>query len=484
VKRARSKAALAAPKAVVVAAPAKSVRAARKPSTKPQRAESGAGRESAEGVVLGAGIAGLASAVELARHAVDVVVLEARKRIGGRIWTSHETQSPLPVEIGAEFVHGDAPALARFASEHGVALFDVAPSHWRRAHGVLARDPGYQKMLDGSLDRAGKVARGGRDRSFADALREAKVGEPARSHALAYVEGFNAADAQRISAQSLAGQDLGQDRVRRVLAGYDAIVDRLAQELPSGAVRLETVAREVRWRAARADVVCGLPAAPSTLRARRVIVAVPLSTWNVRDGEPGALSFDPPLPAKERAAAKIATGNVIKLTMQFRSAFWQDSRAVRVRKRDDSTRLGFLHAIDAELPTWWTPYPVQANVLVGWAGGPKADELAASSESELTERALVSLARALGVATEFVRSQFKTLWWHDWRRDPFARGAYTYPLVGGAHAANALAAPVDGTLFFAGEATCEPPDNGTAHGAFDSGQRAAKEVLASMRRAK
>jgi monoamine oxidase len=73
-------------------------------------------------------------------------------------------------------------------------------------------------------------------------------------------------------------------------------------------------------------------------------------------------------------------------------------------------------------------------------------------------------------------------WFHDWNADPWSRGAYSYPRAGGSRAGRALREPVQNTLFFAGEAMCEPPDNGTVHGAIASGLRAADEVLASVQR--
>jgi monoamine oxidase len=116
--------------------------------------------------------------------------------------------------------------------------------------------------------------------------------------------------------------------------------------------------------------------------------------------------------------------------------------------------------------------------LIAWAGGPSAERLLRLGDEARIERALESLAGALGIAVQIPRRQLVGWRWHDWSRDPFARGAYSYPLVGGARAARALAKPLGRTLFFAGEATCPPPSNGTVEGAIESGERAAKEILA------
>ena len=95
--------------------------------------------ERADVAVVGAGVAGLAAARELRRRGLAVVVLEARDRIGGRIFTVHDPRLPLPVELGAEFVHGAAPLTYRVLAEEGVTTIDLGGEHWRAHRGKLAR---------------------------------------------------------------------------------------------------------------------------------------------------------------------------------------------------------------------------------------------------------------------------------------------------------------------------------------------------------
>jgi monoamine oxidase len=100
----------------------------------------------------------------------------------------------------------------------------------------------------------------------------------------------------------------------------------------------------------------------------------------------------------------------------------------------------------------------------------------------LIERAQSTLARALGVSGERVKHEVAQAWTHDWLNDPFARGAYSYQKVGGADAPSEMARPIDGTLFFAGEASDSSGATGTVHGAIASGARAARQVLHSLSR--
>ena len=146
--------------------------------------------------------------------------------------------------------------------------------------------------------------------------------------------------------------------------------------------------------------------------------------------------------------------------MRFHEPFWQ-KRAAGV---------AFFHSPAAPFPTFWTPLPMRAPLLTCWAGGPKAAKLTGSSERELVRAALSSVesifGKVRGLAAAYVQ---------DWHEDPLARGGYSYLLVGGEGAREELAAPIDDTIFFAGEAT-DSDEAGTVAGALRSGQRAAHEV--------
>jgi monoamine oxidase len=158
---------------------------------------------------------------------------------------------------------------------------------------------------------------------------------------------------------------------------------------------------------------------------------------------------------------KLASGPVIRVAMRFDHAFWE-SRAAGV---------AFFHNPKAAFPTFWTPLPMRGALLTAWAGGPKAERLTASSERRLVAQALASVESVLGRAPGLAQAYVQ-----DWQQDVFARGGYSYVLVGGENAREELAAPVADTLFFAGEAT-DLDEAGTVAGALRSGQRAAKEIL-------
>ncbi len=186
----------------------------------------------------------------------------------------------------------------------------------------------------------------------------------------------------------------------------------------------------------------------------------------------GGLGFVPPLPEKRRAAAALPMGPLVKVLLRFRRAPWAGS---------GRRRLVFLHVPGAPVPVFWTLAPLEAPLLVGWAGGPDAARLAGRREADVVRAALASVGRGLGTPRAALEDRLDGAAVVDWTADPFARGGFAVFPVGSAGAQEALARSVEGTLFFAGEATAGG-HAGTVDGALRSGERAAREVAASLRR--
>ena len=138
--------------------------------------------------------------------------------------------------------------------------------------------------------------------------------------------------------------------------------------------------------------------------------------------------------------------------------------------------LNFVHCTDKYVPTWWTTAPVRAPLLTGWAGGHAADALLAEGHDAIADRALDSLSKASFMKRRELDALLDSTHMHDWQSDPFSLGAYSYAGVGGSGAHDLLAKPIEGTLFFAGEAT-STDQTGTVAGAIESGRRAARQLI-------
>jgi monoamine oxidase len=435
--------------------------------------------DSYDTAVIGAGGAGLAAAAELAAAGRSVCVLEARNRLGGRIATLRLPQLPVPLELGAEFVHGRPAATGDWFARHNVALIDVPETRWwRRGRGLQTGD-GLFDDLQRALQRAGRPRR---DLSFGDFL-ERRAGRALtprlREFALMLVEGFDAADPGAISAQSVldewAGPGAANAPMTRPQQGFGSLIEALAAALDSRYVhlRLSTVVREVRWRAGRVSIAATTHGKERTVEARDAIVALPLGTLQRSLlPVPDAVRFVPALGMKRKALAGLAMGPVIKMLLQFRRPFWEEVDDARYRDA------AFFHAPRAAFPTFWTMLPFRVPLLTTWSAGPAASRLAGAGEAAVMDAIRDSLVGIFGREAESA-AILEGAWMHDWQSDPFAGGAYSYVLVGHLRARALLARPLEGTLFFAGEATDTDGRSGTVEGAIATGRKAARALLAA-----
>ena len=121
--------------------------------------------------------------------------------------------------------------------------------------------------------------------------------------------------------------------------------------------------------------------------------------------------------------------------------------------------------------------PRKLPIITGWAPFRSAERLAALGRSSIVEQGPRTLGNVLGLNLKGLESWLEEVYFHDWQNDPFSRGAYSYGKVGAEAAQQSLGAPVENTLFFAGEATDTSGHNGTVHGAIASGHRAAEEII-------
>ncbi len=451
--------------------------------------------ERADVAVVGAGVAGLAAARELRRRGLTVVVLEARDRVGGRILTHRDPRLPLPVELGAEFVHGAAPVTHRILAEAGITTCDLGGEHWRARGGKAARTEAWmpiQRILERIDPRAS-------DRSFDGFLAGLGNRVPARDRlaARAFVEGYHAADPAQLGVRSLApaaGEPSGNvaTRMARVHGGYDQLPLWLAGELPAE-LRLRSPVTAIEWRrghvqitvqrdpgAERRDAGAQRRDAGAAQRftARAAIVTVPAGVLAAGPRQPGALLLRPDPPRIRRTCGLVAMGAVARLACWFRE--FPCGAAPGEHHPERTAHASFWHLGGPTFGVWWTAYPLRWPLAVAWSGGPKAAAILEGGHRAVEATAVGELAAALRLPRRTVASLLVETWMHDWQHDPYSRGAYSYARVGGAGAARSLSRPVEDTLFFAGEATDTGGHTGTVEGALASGLRAARQASRAL----
>jgi len=430
----------------------------------------------ADVAVVGAGAAGLAAARRLGSLGRRVVVLEARERPGGRILTHLDVGSPVPIELGAEFIHGNSELTRDLMRIAGTTAVDVGGERWFLANGRLQDD-------DEGDDATSTIIAMGRDLSedtSVETVLQRALADPAMREAVPQtrmmVEGFDAADPAIASARAIADEwfseaGFGAGSESRPLGGYAPLLRTLCGLLDPERVRLlyNTSVRRIAWRRGTVTITAEERGESSEVRARAAIVTVPIGVLRAEPKAAGAIAFEPPLPQRTLdALALIEMGPVVKVGLRFARAFWEEVDDGRYRDG------GFFIAPDAPFPTCWTQRPLSAPFLIAWAGGPRAAALHDFGEPALIARALASVQQLFpnAGAAELLAAAHV----HDWQRDPYARGAYSYVRVGGANARAALAAAIDETVFIAGEATATGGYGGTVAGALFEGTRAADAI--------
>ncbi|HEX2219734.1 MAG TPA: NAD(P)/FAD-dependent oxidoreductase [Gemmatimonadales bacterium] len=423
-------------------------------------------------VVIGGGMAGLAAAERLVDSGAAVTLLEGRHRFGGRVLTEPGSLGGAPIDLGAEWI-GAEGELHDLLVSSGARLVEARGRQLRRAGREWQDLSDLSSLARRLVQRAHDPAAA--DRSLVEALGECGIeaeanADEVRAHLLRYVEGFHAADPERLSVRWLAQVESTQPAEAseiRSAGGLWPAVDALVRVIDGRCdLRLGTLVTSVRWRPGSVEIHTERGA---TYRGSAAVVTVPLPLLDPATDQPAAIRFTPTLGDKRAAARTLPMGPVVKVVLAFRRAFWRD-----IESLEDAL---FVHAYDQPLPTWWTASDPNLPLITGWAGGPYAARLAGAAGEALKDLSVISLAAALGMAPRQVASQLEAWHSHDWTADPLARGAYSYVAVGGADAWRVLAEPVSGTLYFAGEATCGGGYNATVEGALRSGRRAAEQVL-------
>lgn len=434
-------------------------------------------------VIIGAGVAGLAAATKLGQSSISVIVLEARDRIGGRVFTQRDARGNTAVELGAEFIHGLAPEILELLPASGIE--EVDGESWC-VTGEGLSPCNFFSQVDAILDAMDDPLP---DESFLSFL-ERRFPNPhhdrglaeAKQEAIRYVSGFNAADPSLVGVHWLVAEMRAEEKIQghrsfRSRNGYADLLDAFRKKIAhcDVTIRTGTVVESIVWKPDLVQVKTRSEKEFSTFTTPQALVTLPLSL--LKSEGIGSVEFIPPLPHEKMAALdKLEMGKVIRIVLRFRHRFWENIAGTRDATKNLRT-MGFLFSEDEFFPTWWTMMPCREPVITGWAPFRSAEKLSGQNPSAVVQQALKTLSRLLGVGTRDLETWLDDARFHDWQTDPFSCGAYSYAKVGADGASEQLAEPVANTLFFAGEATDTSGNNGTVHGAIASGYRAAQEII-------
>jgi monoamine oxidase len=413
-------------------------------------------------IVIGAGIAGLSAGYHLQKAGREVIVLEARDRIGGRVWTSRDFVD-IPVEFGAELIHGDTVNTWEWVNKLGLKTL-----HWQKTSDSMVRmeDGRWLTMQDArAISPEFDVTRSWDLGDVADPLPDEdlqtylkRIGftdEQLRyvQRSFANAEGDNmellnaAAHAHLFQDHDIA-EDYGD---HRILDGYDSYYNKLADGLD---IRLNAVVTAIDW----SDGVTVTTADGQTYSGDHAVITLPLGVLQA-----DVIAFTPDLPAvKQEAFAGLKMGPVMKMVYEFDAPIMDKS-------------VGAIYA-KGNPPMWWSPSLGRDDETVVWTAffsGDYAREMIALGEAGALQKGLETLRDEIGQP----ELEYKQARWINWPEDEFALGGYSICLPGHYDARDKLA-QATAPLYWAGEATAPHDLTAMVHGAYFTGQRAAEEIIA------
>jgi len=404
-------------------------------------------------VVIGAGAAGLAAAKTLIARGFALQVIESRNRTGGRAWTD-TARYGVPVDLGCAWLHSaDINPFLAIADELGFHVQRSEPA-WggRRRIGRLseAERSAIEKTIADGLEAVYAAGEAGQDIAASEVLAKDAPGRPLLDAVMSWIYG---ADPDRVSTIDAARyRDTGHNWP--VKEGYGALVQAYGAGVP---VALSTRAEAIDWSGPGVTITTSA----GRLRARAAVVALPTTVM-----AEGRVRFSPALPAEKITAMEnLPLGIADKVIFRLTGDPFAMPADSFVRGRHDTSRTSSLQI-----------RPFGRDIVSCYFGGRFAREL--EEQGTMIEAAREELINAFGSkVTQHLGEPCATAWFLD----PDSRGSYSAALPGHGHRRADLAAPLEGRLFFAGEA-CSPDFFSTCHGGYLSGIAAADAVAAALKK--
>jgi monoamine oxidase len=414
-------------------------------------------------IIVGAGASGLIAASEISNRC-GVTILEANMQTGGRIRTMPMKSGDGIIECGAEFVHGDTPITSKLVNDAGLKLVKL--------DGKMLRKQGKQwieeeDMIEGWDELVEKMKSQRNDTTMDEFMQTHFAGDKyvdLRRHIRAFVQGFDVADTSEVSVKALYKEWSNESDQFRIESGYGSLIRFLEKKCIENGCVIETgkTVKQIDWQKNEVTVYI---ADGEKLTAEKVIITIPVSVLRNLHGK-SVINLTPPVDEYINAARKIGYGTVIKVIFELERQLWKN-------------KTGFIFS-EQMIPTWWTQYPADNNLITGWAGGPVAAKLSQHTEGELVEIAIRSLSDIFDIAASQLRNIIRYSYVFNWSNYDESQGAYSFPTPESMAARKLLNTPLDQTVYFAGEGLYDGAYSGTVEAALSSGSETAAALLKAL----
>jgi monoamine oxidase len=413
-------------------------------------------------IIAGGGVAGLFAARELSKHGYNITILEASDRLGGRINTIRNSLFTQPVEKGVEFIHGNLPLTIELLREAAIKYNAVRGNMIRIVDGDWQTQGDFTVGWDELMEKMNSI----RQDMTLDEFLKKNFGDEKyndlRASVLRFANGFDLADTSQASVLALRAEWMGEeDEQHRVPAGFDQLVNFLEKKCLASGVTILTSSpvTQINWQKNGVEVIT---LNTKTYEATTVILTSSLGL--LQSERP--IIFRPGIDNYFDAAKKIGFGTVVKVMLEFKEAFWEKKKK----------NIGFLFTNEI-IPTWWTQAPSSYPLLTGWAGGPQAWQLEDEDDGTILSLALRSLSNIFQKTVAELDQLLTASAVVNWKKDPYSRGAYSYDTVGSIEAKKILNTPIEGTIYFAGEAFYEGSSPGTVEAALVSARDVVEKIV-------
>jgi monoamine oxidase len=416
-------------------------------------------------LIIGAGASGLMAARKLTSAGHSVTVLEASDRLGGRIHTMQPPGFTQPIEAGAEFMHGKLPLTMQLLKEAGLPYEPVKGKMIRVKNGQWSTQEDFTLGWDKLMHRMGQLQT---DMTLADFLQQYFSDEKygaLRNSVQRFAEGFDVADIHQVSVLGLRNEWMHeQDEQYRIPGGYGQLIEYLHHASTANGCHIHTscLVKLLRWSPGRVEAITSHG---RVFTGQKAIITLPLGVLQAPPDHSTAVTFEPAIDAQLRAIEQIGYGAVVKVILQFAEPFWLEY------EKDT----GFLLS-EETIPTWWTQSPDSSTLLTGWLGGPSTARFNDTPEETILQQAVQSLASIYSLTADKIKALITASHVARWQTNPYCLGAYNYSKLFTTDARRLLNAPVQDTVYFAGEALYDGESNGTVEAALVSGLEVSKLI--------